>query len=161
MNLITLQRARELLTYEPGTGLFRWNVKPNRRICIGTVAGTVRHDGYIEIMLDGETIMAHRLAWFMTHGSWPSDIIDHRNRVKVDNRIDNLRDADKALNAANAKSRNQRLPGVTLDKRRGVFFSSIKRGPVKRYLGAFPTPEEANAAYMAARRELYPEIDYA
>ena len=161
MHSITLQRARDLLTYEPDTGLFRWNVKPNRRIRIGSVAGTARHDGYIEIMLDGERMMAHRLAWFMTYGEWPKDIIDHRNRAKADNRIANLREADKTLNAANAKSKNTRLPGVTLDKRRGVFFSSIKRGHVNRYLGAFATPDEAHAAYVIARRELYPEIDHA
>ena len=43
----------------------------------------------------GKTHTAHRLAWFWTHGYWPTEI-DHINRDRTDNRLANLRDVPHA-----------------------------------------------------------------
>jgi hypothetical protein len=81
---------RELIYY-PETGQFIRRVDTGGREVSGKVAGSLGSDGYIYIMVLGLRFKAHRLAWFYVHGTWPPDQIDHINRIKDDNRIENLR----------------------------------------------------------------------
>jgi hypothetical protein len=57
----------------------------------GDVAGVINEDGFIEIMIDGEEYLAHRLVWMYVHGKFPDGEINHINGDKTDNRIENLR----------------------------------------------------------------------
>jgi len=47
--MITQQELKELLHYNPETGIFTWKVSTARRVSSGDVAGTKRKDGYIQI----------------------------------------------------------------------------------------------------------------
>ncbi len=98
--MLTAERLRELLTYDPETGHFRWVFTKGCRAG-GQIAGTVRRDGYLCIAVDGRKHKAHRLAWFYMHGRWPHPEIDHINRSKLDNRLCNLREATRVENNAN------------------------------------------------------------
>ena len=96
--LITAERLRELLHYDAETGVFRWKVRPYRTsIQSGTVAGMI-YAGYRRIRVDGQMYQAHRLAWFYIHGHWPVNLIDHKNTIRDDNRLSNLREATRAEN---------------------------------------------------------------
>ncbi len=48
---LTAARLRELLHYDPATGVFTRKVRTSNRINIGDVAGTLRPDGYLKISL--------------------------------------------------------------------------------------------------------------
>jgi hypothetical protein len=99
--------------------------------------------------------MAHRLAWLYMTGEWPTDIIDHKNRNGLNNRWDNLREADQELNLANAsvqKNNKAKLKGVRTQA--GAFTARIVFRKRYHYLGRFKTAEEAHAAYVAKAREL-------
>lgn len=151
---LTAERLRELLRYDPGTGIFRWRVSTNRRIVVGQIAGTISH-GRVQIKVAGNLQRAHRLAWLYVHGEWPADLIDHKNGDATDNRIANLRQADKSINAQNQRRANSRnktgLLGVS-PARWGGFRARIDHD----YLGVFPTAEEAHQAYLKAKRERHP-----
>jgi len=98
---LTAERLREVVTYDPLTGIFRWRVT---RGCAkaGAVAGGPEKKGYLRISIDGRRFKAHRLAWLYVKGCWPVDQIDHENGRNADNRFDNLREANNPLNSANA-----------------------------------------------------------
>lgn len=97
---LTAARLRELLRYDPETGLFTWAVNVGARAKIGAVAGSVK-DGYRRIALDGRSYYAHKLAWLHLHGAWSEMIIDHKNGDRADNCTVNLREVDAFENRQN------------------------------------------------------------
>jgi hypothetical protein len=89
---LTQDRLRELLDYDPDTGIFTWMV--NRRggkAAVGVVAGSRNTDNYVSITVDGEEYLAHRLAFLYMTGAFPPKQVDHINTAKSDNRWCNLR----------------------------------------------------------------------
>lgn len=93
---LTRERLSEVLEYDAIVGEFRWKKPTSPRMRVGSVAGTINHDGYRVIAIDREHFRAGRLAWFYTHGRWPEPEIDHINRIRLDDRIDNLREATRS-----------------------------------------------------------------
>ena len=77
--MLTQERLKEVLHYDPETGIFMWLVAPNGRIRVGMEAGS-SHDGYIGIKVDRILYKAHRLAWFYMTGEWPANDVDHWDR---------------------------------------------------------------------------------
>lgn len=152
---LTAERLRELLHYDPETGIFRWKVARGRKAPAGSVAGSLESKGYNQIKIDGRTYMAHRLSWLYFMERWPTDQIDHINGEKADNRFANLREATGAEN-----SHNRRIPrhntsgvkGVSFDKRYGKWRAELQWDGKSHYLGMFNAIEDAAAAVEAARR---------
>lgn len=148
--MITQIRLRELLEYAPETGEFIWKVS-HPRAGAGAAAGATDHYGYVVIRLDKRLYKAHRLAWLYVHGEWPSQNIDHINRVKNDNRIANLRLADQSVNMHNVDARvssKSGVAGVTWRADRKKWNARIKVGYKNFNLGLF----DDMAAAVAARR---------
>lgn len=91
----TPERLRDLLDYDPDTGVLTWKARTGR--CAGSFnhqragrpAGTLRTDGYIAVKVDDVIHAAHRIIWAMVHEEWP-DCVRHRNREDADNRLANL-----------------------------------------------------------------------
>jgi len=111
-----------LLTYDKDTGIFRWKIKPARNIVIGSEAGSFNTAGYRRIRIDGEEILAHRIAWAMDKGAWPKEEIDHKNQEPSDNRIDNLQEATRVQNACNRKAQRNNKSGF-----KGVRLACLKK----------------------------------
>lgn len=141
---LTVSRLREVLNYDPDTGVFIWQLSQGKART-GNVAGVLQR--YRTITIDGSPYKAHRLAWLYTHGVWPEHQIDHLNGLKDDNRLSNLRDISTCGNLQNRygiSRKNSELPmGVTKSGNR--FSANIR-------IGTYKTAEEAQAAYMAAKR---------
>lgn len=156
---LTLARLRDLLEYEPETGVFRWKVNASSRRPAGSVAGVTTALGYRKIGIDGSRYYAHRLAWFYVHGRWPAAHLDHVNRSTADNRIANLREATCSQNLANRPAQcnsSHGFKGVTRNKKRWSARININRKYI--HLGTFDTPQEAHAAYRAKASELFGEF---
>lgn len=157
--MITKERLCELLGYDPETGLFRWRVNKGGRggkAKLGSIAGTPRPSGYIAITLDQRPYLAHRLAWLHSYGSFPPFQIDHKNCVKDDNRLENLREATREEQNANKRGWRAGLKGCY--RKRGKWEAQIKRNGRSVYLGTFDTEEIAHAAYAAAAKLLFGEF---
>lgn len=156
---LTAERLREVLHYCPETGIFMRKVSTTNRVKVGDVAGSPNQKGYINIMVDGRLYPAHRLVWLHEHGRWPDAQIDHINGVKTDNRIANLREATNGQNKQNMRSaradNESGLLGVRWHKRDRRWHARIMVDGAPKHLGSFGTSNEAQAAYLSAKRQLH------
>ncbi len=154
---LTAERLRELLDYDPLTGVFRWRHMRTGVPKSGMAAGTVDDQGYLRIGVDGMRFRGHRLAWLYMTGVWPTDQIDHENGVRNDNKFANLREATRGQNQMNSKSwAASGLKGVVSAKKR--WQAQANWGGKHRYLGSFKTAEEAHEAYCRAAAAQDPEF---
>jgi len=152
--MLTQQELKELLHYDPTTGVFTWKTSFANHIREGRTAGSLRQTGYIAVKIFGHEYGAHRLAWVYTYGDWPENQIDHIDGVRHNNRIVNLRQATHTQNAHNSKKRRGVKCGLKgAFPYRGKFRAKICVKGKNIYLGDYNTEEEAHAAYMAAAKE--------
>ncbi len=158
---LTAEQLREILHYDPDTGLFVWAQSRGKKTAKGKAAGSIDNYGYVVIRFDGSLWKGHRLAWLYMTGEWPKVVVDHENLIRADNRWTNLRDATKGLNAANSKlaaNNKAGFKGVSKHKKVPMWVAQITVNQKKIYLGLFRTPEEAHAVYMAAARKYFGEF---
>jgi hypothetical protein len=158
--MLTQARLKEVLEYNSDTGEFFWLSSENRTDLLGKPAGWMHHKGYWDIEVDRKIYRAHRLAWLYEYGCWPKNQLDHINRNKSDNRIENLREATNGQNGANSKARPSysNLKGAHWHSRDKKWFSHIWHNGKRIWLGTFTTPEEAHAAYCETAKKLYGEF---
>lgn len=158
--MLTAQRLREVLNYNPKTGEFTWLVALSKKTKIGSVAGTVR-DGYINIQIDGQLNRAHRLAWLHMTGEWPKSLIDHRDLNRSNNRWINIRPASTIENNANwpmLRTNASGYRGVRWYRANKRWSAQIGVNRKSVHLGYFDTAEEAHAAYCVAAKALWGEF---
>jgi hypothetical protein len=156
--MLTAERLRELLHYDPSTGIFTWRVRRCGRALVGATAGSLNADGYVHIRVDGGRYKAHRLAVLYMTGEWPVRDVDHENLCRSDNRWNNLRRATRSQNCANSRRPRNNTSGFKGVSWHGAGKAWVARVMVKgesRYLGLFDTPEAAHAAYSAAAMEAH------
>jgi hypothetical protein len=157
--MITQSRLKQLLAYDPETGVFR-RVCDQGRWKKGSIAGSTddasgSSGGYVKIYVDGRRYRAHRLAWMYMTGAFPSSV-DHINHDRSDNRWLNLRMASQPDNAKNRKMNSNNssgFRGVSWYKPSGKWMAYINTAPGKRKnLGYFDTILDAVAERVRAER---------
>ena len=115
---LTQKRVRELFDYDPETGLLMWKVN-RRRVKVGDVIKTVNSAGYTTLEIESKSYLAHRIIWLWNYGYFPENDVDHINRVRLDNRICNLREVSRSCNLRNScvSTRNRSgVKGVSVNK---------------------------------------------
>jgi hypothetical protein len=131
------------------------------RVATGAVATKMNTKGYLRVKLARREYLAHRVAWFLFYGEWPTKFIDHKNRDTADNNIGNLREADRTQNQANSRllaANTSGKKGVTWHKHCQKWQAAIKSGGKNYHLGLFHDVESAHAAYMAAAEDKFGEF---
>lgn len=144
----------ERVSYDPERGIFTLTMGRYA----GRAAGSIGADGYVTIGLGRERARAHRLAWRIVHGAWPTLAIDHINGDKTDNRIANLRQVTAKQNRENQqRARSDSRTGLLGVWPVGGKFAAILvvDGRKRRY-GTFATPEEAHAVAIAQKAIAHP-----
>jgi len=159
---LTQSRLKEILNYDPETGLFI-REKTRGNSVKGAIAGCFNKcDGYKYICVDGVSYNASRLAFLWMEGYFPEHEIDHRNRIKDDNRWCNLRHVTHFCNSRNCKkSKNNKsgIVGVSWDKRK-KWCSQIMVNGRHIHLGLFTTIREAvKARWEAEVKYGYPNCN--
>ena len=151
---LTQARLFEVLFYNSRSGLFYWNLR-TRTDLNGKVAGKINPNGYRQIKVDQRYYYAHRLAFLYMTGRWPTDQIDHKNRIKDDNRWDNLREATPAQNSQNAYKKKVGVSGHrwVYPRPEGGFAVFVKDHGHQVYLGTFGNKKEAINVAMCAIKQ--------
>lgn len=143
-------RLRQLIDYDEDTGLLVAKVETHGRWKAGRAMGTRMTNGYISVTVDSCRFLAHRVAWAIKHGSWPTDQIDHINGDRSDNRLSNLRSATNQQNSSNktkhARNKSGHI-GVHWREDAKKWRASIMIRGKRKYLGYFDTKDEAAKAY--------------
>ena len=118
------------------------------------VKNTANQHGYNKIDIDTKPIRRHRLIAFCFLGlasiigkSGRDDVIDHKDRNKLNNCVDNLRITTQLGN-----NQNKICKGYYFDKQREKFCAHIKTNGYSRYLGLYDTEDEAHQAYLDAKQ---------
>lgn len=159
--VLSTERLRELVSYDPETGVFRRRTgRP-----IGKPAGYIASKGYRYIGVDRRIYRAARLAWLYMTGEWPPEQIDHINNVRDDDRFANLRKATPSQNSANGlrySTNTSGFKGVSQSRRDALrprpWRAEIRFKGKGYHLGFFATPEAAHAAYCDAARRFFGEF---
>lgn len=176
-DILTPEQVRELIDYDPETGILTWRARKLRvgleRIdkgwntrFTGKRAGRPDRNGHIWVGIAYEELKtsnfaAHRLAWAHYYGEWPNTGIDHINRNSSDNRIANLRLADQTRNSQNSSLRSDNTSGV-----KGVYWVSkeqkwaafININKKVTQLGRYESKEEAIRVRQDAAKRYFGEF---
>jgi hypothetical protein len=153
---LTQARLKELLHYDPETGLFYWLVsRGNKLVKVGDVAGYRMKNGYRCISVGGVRDYAHRWAFLYMTGKMPPGHVDHADGDQGNDSWANLRAATVSQNIGNAK-----MPCNNPSGFKGVhpFRNKWRARLVNRHLGVFDDPVEAAKAYDRAAASYYGEF---
>lgn len=140
-------RVKRDFSYNPITGILT-RITGKRA---GT-RGTLNHHGYIMIKWHQRLYSATHLIWVYCYGDWPKYTIDHKNRIKSDNRLDNLRDITQSEQNLNKTSSEALDKGVYARGER--FRAQVTRNGSVVHLGTFNSKEEAIVAVRLHERIL-------
>lgn len=152
------KRLKEVMEYDPWTGIFEWRVSGGRRVPAGHEVSGLDSAGYIGFQVDGVKARAHRFAWLYMTGKWPEHQIDHKNRIKSDNRWLNIRQATKKQNQQNLpkqKRNTSGYKGVFWSKNAKKWLAQIGVDSKQVYLGYFALKEDAAKAYASAAAKFH------
>ena len=154
--MLTQVRLKELLAYDPKTGVFtRVGARGNGGYWrAGSIAGSVNKvNGYVEIWVDKKSYTGHRLAFLAMTGEFPSQNVDHIDLNRSNNVWANLRASTQLQNTWNmpkSKSNTSGFKGVSRRKDTGRWGARIKAEGQYLSLGSFDTPTAAAEAYRQA-----------
>lgn len=161
--VVPIEFLRERFAYDPVTGIVSFLFSCGKAK-FGAEAGTVNDDGYrvLKVIYEKKRIQiaVHVIAWAIHHGAYPEHDVDHRDTDRLNNKINNLRDAKRSLNLANRNPTGSLPKGVTFNKRHKTkpYRAQIEADRKKRWLGDFSNPDDAHAAYRAAATEAFGEF---
>ena len=88
-----------------------YRLTPTRKQKVGTAVGHKNDEGYLKVLFNGRSVPVHRIIFLLTHG-YCSEVVDHINGIKDDNRAENLRAATNAQNIKNSKLSVRNKTGV-------------------------------------------------
>lgn len=162
--MITVQRLKERVTYDPVSGVFVWNDTFSGTCRKGWPAGregTGKAAGYWRITIDAREYKAHRLAWLYMTGDWPEKQIDHINGDPSDNRWSNLRLATQSQNKANGrkyKSNKSGFKGISWNCSFKKWNAAIQVDGKQKHLGRYKNIADALNAYKEASERYFGEF---
>jgi len=156
--MITQKRLKELLNYDPETGIFNWLLNGKGRP-FGKRAGTIvdqERRRHRIIMIDGNRHGSGRLAWLYMTGKWPENEIDHRDRDALNDSKSNLREATRQQNLQNRrkpKDCSSKYKGVYWEDSRKKWKAGIRINKVLKFLGRFDKELDAHEAFARVAKE--------
>ena len=140
------------LEYNPETGVISEQ---------GVEHCTFKDSGYLVIVINYRRYLAHRIAWVKYYKEQPPDYIDHIDRDRTNNRINNLRAATQSINNQNSNLRRDNTSGI-----RGIRFCTDRnkytvyithKGKTYNY-GRYEHPLDAIEARLDAEEKFWKKV---
>lgn len=163
-----------LLRYDRTTGQLFWRPRPvsefvsirahrtwNTKYANKPAGHINLAHGYVEVRINRIAYYAHRIVWKLRRKEEPPILIDHKNGVRHDNRISNLRAATSAQNVSNAKlatNNTSGVKGVSFCRITGKWVAQLMHKGKQHYLGRFSSVRMATIAVSQARKQLHREF---
>ena len=85
--------------------------------------GSYDKDGYLIVKVKGRQFKAHRIVWLLCNGKFPKCELDHINRDRTDNRIENLRESNRQQQVENRNvlpNKKTGVVGIYIDNTKGL-----------------------------------------
>jgi hypothetical protein len=142
---------RKIFRYDVTSGVLI-RISSGKPAYIKYKAARYRDYGYVKV--NGKQYAIHRVVWAVVHGDWPSKALDHIDRDKRNNKIENLREVSIQENQQNLPKYGNNTSGETgITKVSTGYRIRIGYKHKRICLGTFDTMEEAakvrDAAYEA------------
>lgn len=158
--MITQGELRNQLEYDQDSGFWRWRGPFASRVNAkqGWFEGAPMTDGYRCIRIDGKTYYAHTLAWLYVYGVWCKRL-DHKNKKKNENWIDNLRPVTRSQNGINRDLNINNTSGHTgVNMITGLWYGNITKDGERTFSSGFKTKDEAIAWRQKMVQKLFGEF---
>jgi len=154
--------------YDPETGSLTWKRreeltrgdKNHNAQFAGQECGCIDSHGYRVISYSHHgsrhILKSHRIAWFIATGVIPEGDIDHVNRNRADNRIENLRVVSRSINNRNSSMQRNNKSGITgvyWDKSTEKWRANAQVDGRTRHVGYFTCIHAAATAAKDVRAE--------
>lgn len=151
--------VKYLFDYDDLEGKLKWKNHYSRSDRNGNYAGSINGKGYYCVAINNKSFRLHRLIWLYHKGYLP-DIIDHIDGNRLNNKIENLREATIQQNSANKAGlgSNTGFKGVRWVQSRKKYKATINHNGIAYYLGLFINLEEAVESYRKKNLELNGEF---
>lgn len=154
--MITQELLKEYLEYRDG---HLWWIKPRAKsISVGQQFGHTTKKGYRRGIFFGKQVYEHNLIWFCHYGVWPANRLDHKDTIRDNNDINNLREATHQQNSFNRNSHKEstsKYKGVYWCKRDKKWISAFTINGKINYVGRFDDEVEAAKAYDKAVKDVH------
>jgi hypothetical protein len=155
--MITQAQVTECFEYRDGTLYWRGVTHPNKQYLADKPAGSMHKTGYRHVTWMGKVHKAHRLIFLMHHGYLPPEI-DHINGDRADNRIENLRAANRSENQCNRPalaSNTSGYPGVSWHKKSKAWVVRVMKNGKTVVQAYFKDLELAGLVAVEARHKFH------
>jgi hypothetical protein len=161
---LTREELIKHVSYDKDTGVFiRLKASPTNKRLVGMFAGSITLHGYMQIGINGDYYLSHRLAWLYVTGSWPDGEIDHIDHCRTNNRFSNLRAVDCGENNKNIsfyKKNKTGVMGVVYREKYNRYVARINNKGKEVYLGCFKSFDEACKARLDAEINLNYHVNH-
>lgn len=162
---LSQQLVKEYFDYKDGFLYFKYCPHPKvaHLVYPGKKAGCLANGSY-SVGMHGKSYSVSIIV-FLWHNGYIPENVDHRDRDRTNNRIENLRDSDyltNSQNRCNHKNSLSKFKGVSLTYKGGEkpYRARIMLKGKSTLLGWFKTEIEAAKAYDLKAAELFGEFAY-
>ena len=161
--MIDQETVKKLFHYDAESGMLLWRNGNGRNVKAWQEAKALSNQGYYTVKINGTSYRVHRIVWLYVYGSFPKEDIDHKNRIRNDNRLCNLRSVSRADNCQNISLPSHNKSGhigVSWIKSHNAWTVFIKVNKKNKWLGYFKDLDKAIAARKAGEAKHYnlPEV---
>ena len=154
--MLTYEKAREIFDYDAATGELIYKKVPKKGVLrVGDRLGSPSRSGYLQCCIDWRKYAVHRVIWLWHYGYLPEHEIDHINRNRTCNYIENLREVSAQCNRRNSSLRGDNtsgIKGVSFNSRTGKWVAQIAVYCRQFYLGYYDDFDDAVCARLAAEQ---------
>lgn len=149
---ITVEAIFDAFEYDRSTGRLFRKVRKGGAVELYPTSSVPNKPGYLRVSMGSQVrLLQHRVIWCLVYGYLPENDIDHIDRDKTNNKIENLREVSTSCNIRNSPVRSDNtssVKGVCLFRRTSKWAVTI----ADKHLGYFSDFTEAVAHRLAAEQ---------